>query len=317
MCRRLTAVLVWVLLSAGCQPQQPPITAAPPPTASSPGIALPAPEGTRRYDPAIKPVDETRAARAVTRPRAAPPRPVSERERQAIAAWEKEEAAASRTALTVTPPTRTRSKLSLPGDVSALPQPSGERTAPPPPTGELAVPPSAGDRPELPQAAEMPPSPPPAPARATAAAAPPPVPAAPEPRTEAVVPPPAPPPSPAAQAAPARTTAASTEPRRRPPAGPPLTTVIFTPRSANLSDDARVALGFFAQDPRTQRLRRIELWAGSSADDPADAGKIAFARALAVHAYLIDLGVKAQIEIAGYAETGGVSPDRVDVTEAR
>jgi hypothetical protein len=89
--------------------------------------------------------------------------------------------------------------------------------------------------------------------------------------------------------------------------------VIFTPRSANLSDDARVALGFFAQDPKTQRLRRIELWAGSSAEDPADAGRIAFARALAVHAYLIDLGVKAQIEIAGYSELGGVSPDRVDV----
>jgi hypothetical protein len=89
--------------------------------------------------------------------------------------------------------------------------------------------------------------------------------------------------------------------------------VLFTPRSANLSDGARFALGFFAQDPKTQRLRRIELWASSSAEDPADAGKIAFARALAVHAFLIDLGVKADIEIGGYFEAQGIGADRVDV----
>jgi hypothetical protein len=97
------------------------------------------------------------------------------------------------------------------------------------------------------------------------------------------------------------------------PPGTPLTTVLFTPRSANLSDSARFALGFFAQDPKTQRLRRIELWASSSAEDPADAGKIAFARALAVHAFLIDLGVKADIEIGGYFEAQGFGADRVDV----
>ena len=307
MRRRLTAVLFTVLLAAGCQPQQPPVIAAPSPSASSPGIALPPPEGTRRYDPAIKPVDETRAARAVTAPRASPPRQPSERERQAIAAWEKEEAATSRTALTVTPPARSRSKLSMPGDTGTLPQPSGEPTPSPRPTGELAIPPSANERPERPATAEAPRPPPPVP--------PPPV--ASSPAAVPSVTPPAPAPTPRAEAAaeapPARTAAASPEPKRQPPAGPPLTTVIFTPRSANLSDDARVALGFFAQDPSTQRLRRIELWAGSSAEDPADAGRIAFARALAVHAYLIDLGVKANIEIAGYSETGGVSPDRVDI----
>jgi hypothetical protein len=108
-------------------------------------------------------------------------------------------------------------------------------------------------------------------------------------------------------------TAAPAQPRRRPPAGTPLTTVLFTPRSANLSDGARFALSFFAQDPKTQRLRRIELWASSSAEDPADAGKIAFARALAVHAFLIDLGVKADIEIGGYFEAQGLGADRVDV----
>ena len=118
------------------------------------------------------------------------------------------------------------------------------------------------------------------------------------------------------QTAPVQTAAAAPpEPQRlAPPAGVPLTTVVFTPRSANLSDGARIALGFFAQDPKTQRLRRIELWACSSADDPADAGKIALARVLAVHAFLIDMGLKAQIEIGGYSEAiGGGSPDRVDV----
>jgi hypothetical protein len=103
------------------------------------------------------------------------------------------------------------------------------------------------------------------------------------------------------------------EPRRTPPAGTPLTTVIFSPRSADLSEGARIALGFFAQDPATRRLRRIELWASSSADDPADAGRIAFARALAVHAFLIDMGVRADIEIAGYSEAQGTAADRVDV----
>jgi hypothetical protein len=99
----------------------------------------------------------------------------------------------------------------------------------------------------------------------------------------------------------------------QPPSGPPLTTVIFSPRSANLSDDARIALSVFAQDPATRRLRRIELWASSSAADPAEAGKIALARALGVHAFLIDQGVKADIEIGGYSEALGTPADRVDV----
>jgi hypothetical protein len=109
------------------------------------------------------------------------------------------------------------------------------------------------------------------------------------------------------------TAAAPAGASRLPPGGQPLTTVLFSPRSADLSEQARVALAFFAQDPNTQRLRRLELWAGSSAENPAEAGKIAFARALAVHAYLIDLGVRARIEIGGYSETGGASPDRVDL----
>lgn len=339
---RLTAVLSALLLLAGCQPQQPPNTAVPTTNAPS-GIGLPAPDGARRYDTAIRPVDEARTVRSVQPPRAAPSPQPSERERLAIAAWEKEEAAAGRSPLTVAlPPPPTRSRLSLPSDDGALPPPPGERsTVERRPRSELAIPPSTGGRAELPKAAEArapsppPAAPPPAPPAARAPAPPP----VPPPAAQAAAPAPAPPPAPRPPARPAAepvpvpvpppaprspaaappppvqtATAAPAERAIQPPPGPPLTTVIFSPRSANLSDGARIALGFFAQDPKTQRLRRIELWACASADDPADAGKIAFARALAVHAFLIDQGVKASIEIAGYSEALGVgSPDRVDV----
>ncbi len=326
MRRRLTAVLSAFLFLAGCQPQQPPNTAAPTTPNAPSGIGLPAPEGARRYDAAIKPVDETRPARSVQPPRAVPPSQPSERERLAIAAWEKEEAAARSSPLTVAPPSNTRSKLALPGDDTTLPQPAGERwQGERRPTSERAVPSSTGGRAEAPKAAEAsprasspPPAAPPPAQQAAPAPTPPPPPASSVKQAETAPPPPpaAPPPSaPAVQPAPPAQTAtvAAPEPRRQPPPGTPLTTVLFTPRSANLSDGARFALGFFAQDPKTQRLRRIELWASSGAADPADAGKIAFARALAVHAFLIDLGVKADIEIGGYFDAQGVGADRVDV----
>jgi outer membrane protein OmpA-like peptidoglycan-associated protein len=324
---RLAALLPALLLMAGCQPQQRPNTAAP--AASAPAsLALPPPEGVRRYDKPVTPVDETRTARIVQPPRpATSPRP-SEREKQAIATWEKEEAAANGPSpLSVAPPPRTRaSTLALPGGPQSLPKPAAERTAVgAPTTGDLTVPPSAGDRPELPKVAAAeppktnpaPPASPPRPPAPVKQAEPAPAPVAPP-----AAPPPAAPPSaappPAPAVAPAQTaSAAPGEPQRLPPNGPTLTTVTFQPRSANLSEQARVALGWFAQDPATQRLRRIELWAWSGDDDPADARKIAFARALAVHAFLIDAGVKAQIEIGGFAETHGVAADRVDVMSPR
>ena len=323
MRRRLAAVLSVLLIVAGCQPQQPPNTAAPTTTNAPSGIGLPTPEGARRYDAAIKPVDEARTVRSVQPPRAVPPPQPSERERLAIAAWEKEEAAARPSPLTVAPPSNTRSKLALPGDDATLPPPAGERwQGERRPTSERAVPSSTGGRAEAPKTAEAPrtsspppAAPPPAQQAAPTPAPPPPPPAPPVKQAETAPPPPPPvPPPTAATAPPAQTaTAAAPEPRRQPPSGTPLTTVIFTPRSANLSDGARFALGFFAQDPKTQRLRRIELWATSSAEDPADAGKIAFARAVAVHAFLIDLGVKADIEIGGFFDAQGIGADRVDV----
>jgi hypothetical protein len=308
--RRMLVFPALALLAA-CQPQHPPNAAAP--AAPQGSIALPAGDAAHRYDNAIRPAEESRTAVAPTAPRAAPLPRLSERERLAIVAWEKEDAAANGSTLTVAPPSRTRTKLALPGDGEALPKPAAERTSSAAPAArELAVPPSAGERPDVPARA------------ASATAPPPPAPEAPPPPAQSVqpaapTPAPAPPPAPsppAARPAPpaAAAPAAAVERAIQPPPGPPLTTVLFAPRSANLSDEARIALSVFAQDPRARRLRRIELWACSSAEDPLDAGKIALARALSVHAFLIDLGLKANIEIAGYSEAlAGGSPDRVDV----
>ena len=76
-----------------------------------------------------------------------------------------------------------------------------------------------------------------------------------------------------------------------------------------------MALGAFVIDPATQRLRRIELWAWAGADDPIEARKIAVACALAVHAYLIDQGIKVRIDIGGVAEAQGNSPNRVELVK--
>jgi hypothetical protein len=98
-----------------------------------------------------------------------------------------------------------------------------------------------------------------------------------------------------------------------PPAGPPRATVVFEPRSAELSDGMRAALAFFVRDANAQGVRQIELWASAGVDDLALARKIAFARALAVHAFLIDLGLKARLEIGGYSESREGGVDRVDL----
>jgi hypothetical protein len=102
-----------------------------------------------------------------------------------------------------------------------------------------------------------------------------------------------------------------------PPSDPPLVAVHFAPGSADLSDGARLVLELFARDPATQRLRRIELWGWASDEDPVEARKIAFACALTVHAYLIDQGIKARIDIGGFAETHDNSPNRVELRPGR
>ena len=92
-----------------------------------------------------------------------------------------------------------------------------------------------------------------------------------------------------------------------------LATVRFARRSADLSDAARGELERFARDAKAQRLSRIALWAGANNDDPVEGGKLAFARALAVHAFLIDQGIRANIELGRLPDPPTVALDRVDV----
>jgi hypothetical protein len=190
----------------------------------------------------------------------------------------------------------------------------------------LAIPPEAGERPErLKVAAVEPPKPSNAPPALPVTRPPtrPPTPPVTQAMTKAdPAPPPSPPPPPAPALAERATSvqtgaAAPVEPPLAVPSGPTLTTILFAPRSADLSGGARLALEFFARDPATQRLRRIELWAWAGGDDPVEARKIAFACALAVHAYLIDLGVKARIEIGGFAETQDTSLNRVELASPK
>src|SRR6185437_13919949 len=133
MLRRILVAPVVILL-ASCQPQQPPKTAVLAPPQGS--IDLPASETTRHYDTAIRPGDEVRPPAKVTANRApVPTRPpanaLTEREKQAIAQWDREEAALNYDAppLGLRPPPTTGVKLAMPAD-AALPRPSSERAAP-------------------------------------------------------------------------------------------------------------------------------------------------------------------------------------------
>jgi len=103
------------------------------------------------------------------------------------------------------------------------------------------------------------------------------------------------------------------DPLLPPPSDPVATTVLFTARSSELSDMARIALGYFAGEANAQRLRQIELRAYVGGDDPVESRKLALARTLAVHAFLIDLGVRARIEIGGVSQATDMSSDRVEV----
>src|SRR5579883_1471267 len=199
MLRRILAAPV-VFVLAACQPQQPPRTAAP--AAAQGSIDLPAAETAHRYDTAIKPGDDTRTPppRAVTAVRgAAPARPpanaLTEREKQAIARWNQEEAALSYDAppIGLRPPPATGVTLAMPSD-AALPRPSPERAAPTK-RSDAALPPPL-ERPDVAAPAEpvkasipLPPPPPaesPAPAarpEAAVEAAPPPIDSAPPKQT--------------------------------------------------------------------------------------------------------------------------------------
>ena len=128
---------------------------------------------------------------------------------------------------------------------------------------------------------------------------------------------PAPQPAPPAASPPPAPAAAVTPPERPiPPAASvaPAVTVTFTPQSAEISDAGRKALDAMAEQAAGRGVKQIELRAYAGAADAADARKVALARALSVRSYLIDLGVKARIEVGAFAaaQRGGAS-ERVDV----
>ena len=318
MRRILVAPVLFVL--AACQPQQPPKTAALAPPQGS--IDAPTAAAPRPYETAIKPGDDSRTppprAAAVTRP-AAPARPpanaLTEREKEAIARWDREEAGLSYDAppLGVRPPPKTGVTLAMPADV-ALPRPSSEKAAPAK-RSNAALPPPV-ERPEPVATAE--------PAKASVPVLPPPPAASPEPE---VANPPAGRPT---ESAPSQRTAAAAPPVVAPPTakpraaapadtpiprpgGEPAVTVTFAARSADLSGGDRLQLDLFAQGLNTRRVRQILLYGYASNSDPVEARQLALARVLAVHADLIDLGLKADIEIGDFSQASAASADRVDV----
>ena len=325
MPRRILVAPV-VFLLASCQPRRPPRTAVVGPPQGS--IDLPASGTGRHYDTAIRPGDEVRPPTRVAANRApAPARPpanaLTEREKQAIAQWDREAAALNYDAppLGLRPPPATGVKLAMPSN-SALPQPAPEHAG----TGEAerhrvgaaGRTARAGGRRRAGEGERRG-------RTATAARA--------DPgtgrasggpaggcarraadrerangtdgrgRTAAVA---APPPAKPRIAPPADRPIAR-------PAGEPAATVTFERRSADLSDGDRLLLEHFARGANTRRLRQVLLYGYAGAGDPVEARKLALARVLAVHAALIDLGLKADVEIGDFSQANEGSPDRVDV----
>ena len=194
----------------------------------------------------------------------------------------------------------------------AVPPQTQAAVTPPPPSAA-----ATGRMPQLvvpaePPAAAMPAAPAPVPVQRPPAQT-----AAP---TPAPTPAPPPAPTPAPSAPPAQTAAVAPPPtppappavRPPPPAGAPMATVQFGRESAEISGEARSELDRVAKSLGS--TRQIEVRAYATGPDPADARKIALARALAVRSYLIDQGVKARIEVGAFAsETRGPGSERVDV----
>ena len=94
----------------------------------------------------------------------------------------------------------------------------------------------------------------------------------------------------------------------------PAVSVLFATNSAEISDLGKSDLDRIAKTISQQRMAAVELRAFAGGTDPADARKVALARALAVRSYLIDQGVKARIEVGAFAASRGAGAgERVDV----
>jgi outer membrane protein OmpA-like peptidoglycan-associated protein len=202
--------------------------------------------------------------------------------------------------------------------VSPVPEtPVSTVTVAPPPTTPAPVPVTRAEPPPAPV------SPAPAPAATTVAtpASPPPAaaPAATPAPAAAVQATPLPPPATAAAPVPPpepkSTRPGPNEPREAPPSrGTPAVSVTFGSNSAEISDVAKADLDRVAKTISQQRMSQVELRAFAGGPDPAEARKVALARALAVRSYLIDQGVKARIEVGAFSATRNTSGgERVDV----
>jgi outer membrane protein OmpA-like peptidoglycan-associated protein len=114
---------------------------------------------------------------------------------------------------------------------------------------------------------------------------------------------------------PKSTRPAANEARAAPPSGAaPAVSVLFATNSAEISDLGKADLDRIAKTISQQRAPQIELRAFAGGADPADARKVALARALSVRSYLIDQGVKARIEVGAFAASrGSGAAERVDV----
>lgn len=190
-------------------------------------------------------------------------------------------------ALTVVAPT---SVAATPTPVAASPPAAAAAPAAPPPVAAVPAPLPARPAP-APATAPTAPSlaaPIPAPAPPVAHAPPARPPAAPQRQMAAIAPAPSP-------AAPARSSVAAT--------------LVFTARSAELSDASKVELDRLAKDVTDRTLRQVELRSVAENGDP-DSRKISLARALVVRNYLIDKGVRSRIEIASIVGEGG---ERVEI----
>jgi outer membrane protein OmpA-like peptidoglycan-associated protein len=90
--------------------------------------------------------------------------------------------------------------------------------------------------------------------------------------------------------------------------------VSFAPQSAEINETARSSLDAMAKSLAQRGVKQIELRAYATGGEPGDARKVALARALSVRSYLIDLGVKARIEVGAFAAPSrSGNSERVDV----
>lgn len=139
---------------------------------------------------------------------------------------------------------------------------------------------------------------------------------APPPQTTTAATTPAPasaPPAAAPAAAPAATEPkmAALAPQPSPPARVPLTvSLVFPPRSAELSDSSRTELDRLIKSISDRGLRQVELRSFAGNGEP-DSRKVSLARALNVRTYLIDKGVKSKIEIGTFSSSDG--NERVEI----